>query len=394
MLGGDERTQAIQSTLAGVLRPMSAQKPPANKLSAKTRAACLALCLFGAPAHAQSLETAAAAAHANGLSGVTLASRAGGIVTEIALGQSNRRTQRAHQTSDIWPWASVTKQIAAVLIMQEVERGRLSLDEPLTHALPAFRGPSAAQITIRRLLQHTSGLPNPETSERDQAYGVPSFYLRRNAPNAQRADALGFCATEPAAAPGARFDYNNCDYIVLGAILERVTGQSFAALVEARIARPLGLTSVFVAPRRRDHHRDVVGYDGEEEAPPINERTFGAGGALFGAARDLLRFDQALMDGRLLSPASRETLWSGDPALGYAALGAWSFTAPLAGCEGDVALIERRGAIGGVQVRNLIAPNTGRALVIFTNNGDFEFGEIWRQEGPAYALASAAFCAL
>jgi D-alanyl-D-alanine carboxypeptidase len=54
--------------------------------------------------------------------------------------------------------------------------------------------------------------------------------------------------------------------------------------------------------------------------------------------------------------------------------------------------VERRGDIGGVQVRNILAPAKHRALVIFTNRGDFEFGEIWQGSGATFALASAAFC--
>jgi hypothetical protein len=98
------------------------------------------------------------------------------------------------------------------------------------------------------------------------------------------------------------------------------------------------------------------------------------------------------MTGRLLSPSSRATLWQGDPALGYQALGVWSFPAELAGCKGPVALIERRGDFAGIQIRNLMAPDLGRAMVIFTNEAGFDFGEIWQAQGPSFDLASAAFC--
>ena len=136
----------------------------------------------------------------------------------------------------------------------------------------------------------------------------------------------------------------------------------------------------------------MTGYVGGKEAPALNEATFGAGGSLFGSAADLLRFDQALMRGSLLSSAARATMWTGNPAIGYAAIGAWSFSSNLKGCDGSIDLIERRGAIGGVQVRNIMAPKLGRALVAFTNDGDFEFGEIWQGKGFSFDLVSAAFC--
>jgi hypothetical protein len=124
----------------------------------------------------------------------------------------------------------------------------------------------------------------------------------------------------------------------------------------------------------------------------MNFAALGAGGALVGTPRDLLALDRALMNHRLVTPASSATMWQGNPKLGYAALGAWSFPARLRGCDGSVALVERRGHFAGIQVRNIIAPDLGRAIVAFTNNGSYDFGEIWRGSGPSYELASAAFC--
>lgn len=75
------------------------------------------------------------------------------------------------------------------------------------------------------------------------------------------------------------------------------------------------------------------------------------------------------------------------------ALGVWGFSAPLRGCgAGAVALVERRGEIGGIEVRNLIAPALGRALVVFADRSDLDFGELWQGKGLSYTLASAAFC--
>ena len=119
----------------------------------------------------------------------------------------------------------------------------------------------------------------------------------------------------------------------------------------------------------------------------------GIGGALVGTVADALAFDRALMNGTLVSDKGTALMWTGDPALGFVALGALSFSAPLAGCEGDVKLVERRGSVDGVQMRNIIAPDEQLALLVFTDNADAEFGEIWQGKGVSYDLASAAFCA-
>jgi CubicO group peptidase (beta-lactamase class C family) len=280
----------------------------------------------------------------------------------------------------VWPWASVTKQVVATLVMQEVEAGRLSLDTRASRYLPAYRGTA----TLRQLLQHRSGLRNPDASAKD-AGGEPSFYT-------DGATGLGWCLAGTGA-PGGRWAYNNCDYIVLGAVLERATRLPFAELFARRIAQPLGLTA------------HVVGAsDGVDEhwagGPTAAERRtivrYGAAGALEGTAVDLITLDRALLSGALLSNAARADLWKGDPALGSMALGQWSFAAPLAGCAGPQAIVERRGSIGRFAVRNLILPAQGLSIVLFTNRGDPEgdggFGEIWQGKGRSYAIASAAVC--
>ena len=93
-----------------------------------------------------------------------------------------------------------------------------------------------------------------------------------------------------------------------------------------------------------------------------------------------------------VSSESAETLWRGEPSLGYVALGAWGFTAPLDGCAEPVRLVERRGIVDGVQTRNLLAPDLGRALILFTPDAGQEFGEIWQGEGLTHDLAAAALC--
>lgn len=101
-----------------------------------------------------------------------------------------------------------------------------------------------------------------------------------------------------------------------------------------------------------------IGYVGDTQRvePEWNLASFGASGALIGSAEDLWRFDRALVEHRLLGKEATRIMWAGDPKLGFVALCAWSFSAPLAGCHEPVTLVERRGDLGGVQVRNLIDP--------------------------------------
>jgi len=342
-----------------------------------------------------SFERAAEVARRIGLSGQMLIGEGSSVNSTVSLGLSNRESNRPHRDQDRWLWASNTKFVTAILVMQQVEAGRLLLEAPVRQYLPDFEGSTGDRITLRQLLQHRSGLPNPDDTPLN-TNEIPEFYTQSGEQISDRARALGYCAGPVRAEPGdgfASFAYNNCDYLVLGAILEAVTGKSYAALLRDQISRPLGLKTIKLAPDNPSGGgATATGYLAGKPFPPINVATLGAGGAITGSAADMMAIDIALMNDRLLTPASRATLWQGDPALGYQALGVWSFPAELAGCKAPVSLIERRGDFAGVQVRNLMAPERGRAMVIFINEAEFDFGEIWQGRGPAFDLASAAFC--
>lgn len=276
----------------------------------------------------------------------------------------------------LWPWASVTKQVVATLVMQEVERGRLSLDAPASDYLPALRTGGTAP-TIRQLLQHRTGLRNPNDTAAGLG-GLPSFY-------SAEADPVGWCARERKA-PGGDWSYNNCDYIVLGAVLEQVTGKRPDALIRSRLAKPLDLRSVRLLTRGANGFKLA---DGD----PKLLAGFGMGAAIVGTPTDLLRFDRALLTDRLVARQTRDRMWAGDPKLGYMGLGQWSFTVPLKGCKAPVRIIERRGGIGSTQVRNILLPDQDMTVILFTADEAFDFGEIWQRKGLSHDLLRATACA-
>lgn len=283
------------------------------------------------------------------------------------------------KTEAPWRWASVTKQVIATLVMQEVAAGRIDLDKPVLHFLPGFKSANAGRMTVRNLLRHQTGLPNPDE--------VPGFYAAGF--SGSRDPLTGYCAGPVTGPAGNAWAYNNCDYMVAGELLRAVTGKSWHTLVAERIAGPLELTSLEAFPGTTP---TVPGFIAGKPEPAMALEAFGAAGGLYGTAFDLWQFDRALLSGRLLPAAARSELWKGDAALGFIALGQWAFDAPLKSCAQPVRLIERRGAIGGVQVRNIIAPDRDAIVVAFTNTADFEFGEIWQGRGFSHDLLDAALC--
>jgi D-alanyl-D-alanine carboxypeptidase len=308
--------------------------------------------------------------------GIVLLAEGGKVTLEKGFGTKvPQRMVRARTPSDFlaqdnWRWASVTKQITATIAMQDVAAGRLALDAPITRYLPGFKGPTGRRITVGMLLGHTSGLP--DSNANDGAAFRPGARVLPDA----------VCAGAVRDQPGASFNYDNCDYLIAGRVLEAVNRKPYAQLLGERITRPLGMTSVRMAGPH------VAGLN---EAP-VNLAAYGAAGAITGTVRDLWRFDQALINGKLLLAAARAKMWEGRPQFGYAALGQWAFETPLRGCTTAQRIIERRGAIGGVQVRNYILPERNIVLIAMTNRSDTDFGELWQGKGLGFELLSAAAC--
>lgn len=316
--------------------------------------------------------------------GIDSAASAGFTTIPVGERPKDAPTNKAEALN--WRWASVTKQVVAVLVMQEVAKGRIDLDAPVSRYLPKFQSPNARKISVRQLLRHQSGLPNPDDTATGPD-GMADYYLPDY--RGSRDPLSGYCAGQPKGQPGENWSYNNCDYIVAGALLQAVTGKSWQKLVQQRIAKPLRLKSVKAFPTGGWTRRGTVGGKAE---PAIDFAAFDASGGLYGSVFDLLTFDQALLQGRLLPKAQMEVLWEGRPELGYIALGQWVFEAPLKGCDKPTRIVERRGAIGGVQVRNFIAPDDRSIVVAFTDNDSFDFGEIWQGSGFSHDLLSAAVC--
>lgn len=285
-----------------------------------------------------------------------------------------------------WRWASVTKQMVAILLMQQVERGAIDLDQPVATYLPDFASANANKATIRQLLQHRAGLPNPEES--DDGSGNPYAFYADDF-RGSRDPVAGFCAGPVIGEPGGDWSYNNCDYMVLGAVLEAVTGLSWDALFMRDIAEPLGLEYTGAYPGEQFTR---WGFLGDEREEAFDLSVYGASAGLYGGVDELLAVNTALMRGDLLGEDALAQMWDGDPSLGFMALGQWVFEAPLEGCEAPVRIVERRGDIGAVQVRSFIMPDHEMSVAAFSQAKPFEFGEVWMGSGFSYDLLSSAVC--
>lgn len=338
--------------------------------------------IAGAQTPARLAGQIATAHQAGEFDGVVVLSQNGKVVSTSALGFSDRYSQTPLHPETIFRLASLTKQVTALLVMQEVSAGRLTLDRKTGEILTSLPN-SAARVTVRQLLQHVSGLPNPSDGPEDK---IPPFYTRTQ--NLDKTS-LEFCTGTAKREPGEKFEYNNCDYIILGALLEATARQPFAAILQERVIKPLGLKSwgMFPAdPKQAPRVAFAYKKDGTPDDPQ-NPATYGASGGLYGNALDVANWNDALLTHKLLSPALTEQMFRADPKLYGEALGSWAYDSPCT--TPPVHVIERQGEIGSTRLLSLLLPQRDASVVIIANADGLDFFNTHSKQGLAYKILSA-----
>jgi CubicO group peptidase (beta-lactamase class C family) len=251
-------------------------------------------------------------AEADAFSGVVMLAKDGRPIFAAAYGEANKDTRRKNGLETAFNLASMNKMITAVAVAQLVEAGKISFDDPLAKYLPHYPNPRAArQIRISHLLSHTAGLGS---------------YLGNGISNSRAAtvdEMLRFARdSEPAFAPGSRWDYSNTGFLVLGKVIEKASGQSYFDYVREHILVPAGMRGTEWYAKDRLPPAAAVGYDREHERGPraysdhIADLPYrgGPAGGGYSTAADMLRFAEAFRTGKLVSPAMVRVLTTPKPA--------------------------------------------------------------------------------
>lgn len=269
-------------------------------------------------------------AAAGRFSGAALLARDDRPVLAEGYGMADRDRGVANRMSTRFCIASMGKMLTSVAVAQLVEEGRLSFQDTMAKHLPAFPRAIADKVTIHHLLTHTSGMGDA---------------LRRE-PGVEPPDTIAglmklIAATPLEFEPGSRMSYSNSGFIVLGAIIESVSGRPYHDRVEERVLRPAGMAQTFIRSYTPADVPDMAhGYaaadagapPGGPDAPSPGPRTRRApspgplrdvsgvkrigspAGGGYSTVADLLAFARALMRHRLLSPALTETVLAGKVA--------------------------------------------------------------------------------
>ncbi|MFI6311488.1 serine hydrolase domain-containing protein [Nocardia fusca] len=280
---------------------------------------------------------------------------------------------------------SITKTFVATVVMQLVDESRIELDGPIAGQLPDPI-PGGERITVRQVLNHTSGLYDYMKEE-----GMSTNRWRGDArfasysPRQLLATALRH---DPYFAPGTRFRYSNTNYIVAGLLIEHVTGRPYGVEIADRILTPLGLTATTVPGDEPGlPHPALAAYrtiDGERTAvTEMNPSLDWAAGEMVSTTADLERFFAALLSGELTSPHAlaemRNTVSMGGMGFHYG-LGLQRFDPPC----GD-SLWGHGGELLGY-LSYAYRSDDGRAMTMVTASADSS------TELPMFAVVTSVYC--
>ncbi len=283
--------------------------------------------------------------------GVVLVAQGEMLLGEYAFGDADRKLGQSHRIAERFPVASVTKQWVAVMIMRLVEQGRLALDDSIAKHLPQLDQPWTRVVTVRQLLRHESGLPQPDEV-------IPDFYQKADLPSDSIALASQL-ATKALGKPGKGFVYNNTDYVVLSAVIENVMGKPLSEALRILLLEPAGMNSSGLLTTREGRSGLPFDYEleaGNAKTAPYQElANYRGAGAGYSTASDIWAFDRAMMTNRLLNPETAKILLESSPQSGYSALGCWVYPLKI-GTAPSIKVVERHGAIGGYNVVNLYVP--------------------------------------
>lgn len=244
--------------------------------------------------------------------------------------------------------ASITKVFTAVLILELYEQGKIDLRGTIKTYLPDYTGEGAGQVTIHHLLNHTSGIQNIDTikSYEEAVKNGMEVYQR---PHTTEELLTKYCSGKLVNEVGKVFDYNNGDYIILGKIIEKMTGKTYAEVLKERILEPLGMSESGMLYQQdivRNLSNTYFKRDGTKplvnDLPVFIENWYSAG-AMYSTTSDLLKFSNALYGFKLLKPETLGLMLK--PGLDNYGYGLWVPSIDIGGVQYRVA--QRPGSVMG-----------------------------------------------
>ena len=299
--------------------------------------------------------------------GVVLVGDKGKIEHLAAVGMASMQHKVPINTQTKFKIASLTKTFTAVLILQLYQSGKIDLKATIGQYLPEYTGQARDKTTIHHMLTYSAGIPNCEGDGGLAVYQTPSTvdaFIKQH------------CSADLAFEPGTKFNYENGSYIILGKIIERITGKSFAKNLEENILKPLGMKNTGMR-----YHKNVVPglaltYNLDDSTrvfhndDPMYIENYFSAGAMYSTAADLFRFDQGIFTNRLFNKSTLELMLRPYPELYGVAYGFWVTDYSFG--KKTFKAANRQGSIWGANANwlHLMEPNKSFIILSNTNASD------------------------
>lgn len=245
----------------------------------------------------------------NQFNGTVLVQKGKSIIYHKSFGLAERSFDSPTTNETKYQVCSITKTFTAVLILQLVEKRKIDLNYKIREYLPDYKGEGGNKVSILQLLNHTSGMKNTDTVK-------DAEFLRRgigfyHTPYELKEIVTKFCSNDLVGEPGTKFDYNNGEYMILGRILEVIYQKPYEQILSDEILIPLGMNNSglfshynLIKGLATPYYKDKT-LDHLIPNIPMYVGNFSAAGAMYSTASDLIKFNNALFDFKLIK---KETL--------------------------------------------------------------------------------------
>lgn len=318
--------------------------------------------------------------------GTVLVRKDGKVAYQRSFGLANIALAVPNTVSTKYRIASITKLFTSVLILQLREQGRIDLNGKIVDYLPGYAGEGASKVSIHQLLNHTSGIRNFDqvtSMEAALAGGLPAYQF----PYTSDQLLARFCSGPLVHPPGTVFDYNNGDYLILGKIVERMYGQTFDKVLQAKILKPLGMADTGMLKQSdivpglastyfyRDDLKALV-----NDLPAYPENWYAAG-AMYSTVADLATFSDALFGAELISQETLALML--EPGLDDYGYGAWVYEARID--DRKHRIVKRPGQIMGAQAQLYHFLGENITVILLANTGTADLDEFVAEIGKRVA---------
>jgi len=303
--------------------------------------------------------------------GAALVSEHGNVILKKGYGYANIEWNVPNEPDTKFRIGSISKQFTAMLIMQLVEKGSVKLDGKISDYLPYYPKETGEKITVHQLLTHTSGIFNYTNA--------PEFFAKeRFFPHTPEEITKLFSDKELDFEPGTKWSYSNSGYIVLGAIIEQVSGKSYEQVLQENILTPLGMNSTGfdhwekIIPKRAWGYNRIL--DSYENAQYIDMSLPHAAGSLYSTVEDLNIWGEALYTDKLVSYESLKKMMT--PYMNNYGYGLGIYKLGIGEGKDSVTLVRHSGGINGFNTymeRTIEDKNT---IILLSNTVPFNYNTV------------------